>query len=82
MFSNKDDKNDAMCNLRKLKAIEDFKGISVTEDYTIPERQLIKESRRIAKEKNMLKGNSKCLESTWNPTKETTYKALQKSPRN
>ena len=39
-------------NLRKLKDGERYKGIGITEDYTLSERKLIQEYNARAKEKN------------------------------
>ena len=47
-----EDKNKIMSNLRSLKDKEEFKGISVTEDYTVDERVMIKEWREKAKANN------------------------------
>ena len=53
-FFSKQDKEKIMNNLPNLKGKTDFKGISITEDYTISERQLIKEFRKTARDKNAL----------------------------
>ena len=47
-----DDKERIMNNLRKLKDKDQYKGISITDDYTISERQIIKEFTTRAKERN------------------------------
>ena len=39
-------------NLRKLKGKEEFNGLSITEDYTIKERELIRQYIGKAKEAN------------------------------
>ena len=41
-----------MENLKELKGQESFRGISLTDDYTITERHLIKEYSDKAKENN------------------------------
>ena len=41
-----------LSNLRTLKGIREYKTISITEDYTIIERQMIKDWSDKAKEKN------------------------------
>ena len=46
------DKDAIMANLNCLEGNEDFSKISVTEDYTIGDRNLIKEWTEIAKAKN------------------------------
>ena len=43
-----------MSNLRNLKGNDEFTGISITDDYTISERQMLKEFANKAKEKNSL----------------------------
>ena len=47
-----EDKEKIMANLASLKDQEAFKGISVTEDYTVAERKLIKGWSEKAKENN------------------------------
>ena len=46
------EKNNIMENLKELKGQESFRGISVTDDYTITERQMIKNQSEKAKEQN------------------------------
>ena len=46
------EKNNIMENLKALKGQESFRGISLTYDYTVTERQLIKEYSEKAKENN------------------------------
>ena len=41
-----------MNNLRELKDVQMFTGISITEDYTLAEREMIKTYRTKAKELN------------------------------
>ena len=53
-FHNEQDKQKTMMNLRNLKGNKYFKEISVTEDYTVYERQIMKEYRKAAREKNSL----------------------------
>ena len=45
-------RNRILSNLRNLKGISEYKTISVTEDYTITERRMIKDWSDKAKEKN------------------------------
>ena len=45
-------RNRILSNLRNLKGISEHKTISVTEDYTITERRMIKDWSNKAKEKN------------------------------
>ena len=47
-----DERNRILSNLRNLKGIPEYKTISVTEDYTITERQMIKDWSDTAKGKN------------------------------
>ena len=46
------DKNNLLKNLRKLKGKDNYKGVSVTDDYTIKDRSLLKEWAEKAKLKN------------------------------
>ena len=48
------DKDKIMTNLKNLKDYTEFKGISITDDYTVSERQMIKEFANKAKEKSLL----------------------------
>ena len=41
-----------MKNLNKLKGKESYNGISITDDYTVAERELVNDYRREAKELN------------------------------
>ena len=43
IFNNKEDKERVMNNLANLKNQSAYKGVSITEDYTLVERQLIKQ---------------------------------------
>ena len=64
-----EDKNTIMSNLNKLKnADESFRGISVRDDYTIEERQLIKTMAEEAKRKN--------------ETEKVTYWKVRGTPKN
>ena len=47
-----EERNRILSNLRYLKDIPEYKIISVTEDYTITERQMIKDWSDKANEKN------------------------------
>ena len=47
-----EERNRILSNLRNLKGIPEYKTISVTKDYTITERQMIKDWSDKAKEKN------------------------------
>ena len=49
-MGNTEDKNQIITNLRNLKDQNEFKGISVTEDYTLAERRIIKEYTDMEKE--------------------------------
>ena len=51
-MNNEEEKNKIMANLRNLKDQVAFKGLSVTDDYTIAERQMIKEWTDKVKENN------------------------------
>ena len=60
IMNNEEDKNVIMRNLTNLKNQADYKGVSIAEDYTITERQMIKEWSSKAKDKNDEEGpNSK-----------------------
>ena len=52
VLQSNEERDNLLNNLRNLKGNNDFKGISITEDYTIAEREIIKEYNRDAKEKN------------------------------
>jgi hypothetical protein len=52
IMKSEDDKKNIMDNLKHLKDQEMFKGLSVADDHTISERQLIKEYTEQAKESN------------------------------
>ena len=52
VMNNEEAKNKIMENLRNLQGQEDFKGVSITDDYTISERRLIKEWTDKAKSNN------------------------------
>ena len=59
-FHTEQEKEKIMMNLRNLKGNDYFKGISVTDDYTVYERQIMNEFRKTANEKNDLEpDNSK-----------------------
>ena len=59
-MNNEDDKNKIMLNLSNLKNQSSYKGISITEDYTITERKLLKDWSNKATVKNNEEGpNSK-----------------------
>ena len=51
-MNNEEEKNNIMANLRNLKDQVAFKGLSVTDDYTIAERRMIKEWTDKVKENN------------------------------
>mgnify|MGYP001147636944 CR=1 FL=1 len=50
---NEHEKEQIMNNLQKLKNRDDFKGVSITNDYTLSERQLIREFVSQAKAKSL-----------------------------
>ena len=52
VMNKENDKNMIMNNLINLKDQECFRGMSVTADYTVAERQMIKELADKAKERN------------------------------
>ena len=58
IFKNKEDKERVMNNLANLKNQSTYKGVSITEDYTLAERQLIKQWLQKAKERNDEEGES------------------------
>ena len=51
-FKSESDKNKVFNNLSKLKGNEAYARISITEDYTIPERKLIQDMKEQVKAKN------------------------------
>ena len=51
-FNEVEDQKSVMMNLRNLKGNEDYKGISIREDYTILERKTIREFVNQAKDRN------------------------------
>ena len=51
-MTNEEDKEKMLNNLKALKGNPVYKGISITADYTYSERQLIRDFRERAKEKN------------------------------
>ena len=51
-MNTEDEGNRILSNLRNLKYIPEYKTISVTEDYTITERRMIKDWSGKVKEKN------------------------------
>ena len=51
-FQSEQDKDKIMRSLPNLKGKTEYKGTSITDDYTVAERELIKEYRREAKELN------------------------------
>ena len=51
-MNSEEDKMKVQHNLRNLKDNENFKRLSVTDDYTVAERQLLKEYSLKAKEMN------------------------------
>ena len=58
---NVEHKENIMNNLWKLKNKEEFRGISITDDYTILERNTIREYKKSAKEMNEMEPN----DTTW-----------------
>lgn len=56
VLSSEEEKDSIMANLRKLKGKEKYIGISVKEDYTVQERELIKEWVEKAKDANTNEG--------------------------
>ena len=57
-FKNEQDKEKVMSNLRNLKDKKIYNGISITDDYTVTERKMIKEYTIKAKEKNSIEGEN------------------------
>ena len=49
---NLEDKEKVMTNLKNPKGIDKYKGISITNDYTLTQRKIIKEWIQKAKESN------------------------------
>ena len=52
VMNNEVDKQNVMINLKNLKDVELFRGVSVTEDYTASERNMIRNMVEDAKAKN------------------------------
>ena len=52
VMNTEEERNKILSNLRILKDIREYRTISVTEDYTITERRMIKDWSGKAKEKN------------------------------
>ena len=65
------DKKKVMENLSKFKGDPDLNGISITHDYSILERKLIKEWVNRAKE--MSSKNKKCTFKVWGNIKDGLY---------
>ena len=53
VLSNEEERHKMLSNLTNLKGYMSYKGISITEDYTLNERKLIKEFSEQAKLKNI-----------------------------
>ena len=53
-FKNIEEKTTIMINLKNLKGKAEYKGVSITDDYTLSERHMIKEFANTAKEKNSM----------------------------
>ena len=66
-FLNVREKNKFMQNLRNIKGKEQFKGISIRDDYTIAERNMIKEFVTRAKERNNKDGERYIWKVRGNP---------------
>ena len=52
MLNSESDKDKILANLTNLKNQIEYKGVSVTEDYTLTERKLLQDWREKAKVKN------------------------------
>jgi len=57
IFNNKEEKSKVMSNLRHLKGKEGYNKISITDDYTMSERKMVKDYVDMAKQKNRELGN-------------------------
>ena len=57
IFNNKEVKSKVMSNLRHLKGKEIYNKISITDDYTMSERKMVKDYEDMAKQKNRELGN-------------------------
>ena len=53
VMGSEEQKEEILNNLRKLKNCEEFKGISITNDYTLSERQMIRKFVSQAKQKSL-----------------------------
>ena len=58
LMNSEADKDRIIQNLTKLKGQENYKGVSVTEDYTVAERKMLTEWREKAKAKNTEEGQA------------------------
>ena len=81
VMNSEEEKNEIMINLRKLKDVDSFRGLSVTHDYTLAERQQIKEFSQQAKEKNENEplDSKYCWRVRGDPKNGLTLKKLPKS---
>ena len=70
-MNTEEERDRILSNLRNLKGIQEYKSISVTEDYTITERRMIKDQSDKAMEKN--KNESLDSKSVW---------TVRRSPKN
>ena len=57
IFNNKEEKSKVMSNLRHLKGKDVYNKISITDDYTMSERKMVKDYVDMAKQKNRELGN-------------------------
>ena len=67
-----------MSNLRKLKGKEEFNGLSITEDYTTKERELIRQYTEKAKEANSNEPVDSKTKVRGNPKNGLVIKKFQK----
>jgi len=83
VLSSLDEKNKVLYSMKNLKGNELYKGISVTDDYTVNEREIIREFVKKAKEEN--EKEDKDSNYIWRvrgcPKNGLTIKRLTKFPR-
>ena len=83
VLSSLDEKNKVLYSMKNLKGNELYKGISVTDDYTVNEREIIREFVKKAKEEN--EKEDKDSNYIWRvrgcPKDGLTIKRLTKFPR-
>ena len=78
VMTSETEKEKIMGKLNKLKNKEEFSGVSVTEDYTIAERELIREFNQTAKNKNSVEDPNYVWKVRGNPKNGLTLMKFRK----